>query len=181
MFFWFYPKDSNPTMTGNGPLMTFTEFEKTIESKGEQRDTGDRREGDVSVAGGQESVEQHLTLVHNKSRRGSFTSHAFPELHHKVSERWGLAPQARGPLSDGGIGSVICLSQPHEQAGRLSRGLTTLFCSISTAVKVTYLSPTSPLSHCSAGRERWGRTVAEHLTCSPTHKAFKTSSEAMLT
>ena len=48
-------------------------------------DPGDRREGDVSVAGGQESVEQHLTLVHNKSRRGSFTSHAFPELHHKVS------------------------------------------------------------------------------------------------
>ena len=31
-----------------------------------------------------EKVEQHLSLVHNKVRRGSFTSHAFPELHHKV-------------------------------------------------------------------------------------------------
>ena len=56
-------------MTGTGPLMTFTEFEKSIERGGNK----------------EEKVEQHLTLVHNKSRRGSFTSHAFPELHHKVS------------------------------------------------------------------------------------------------
>merc|ERR1719400_1943310 len=54
-------------MTGNGPLMTFTEFEKTQETKGRP----------------DEKVEQHLSLVHNKVRRGSFTSHAFPELHHK--------------------------------------------------------------------------------------------------
>jgi len=50
--------------------MTYSEYEKGIDSKEDK-----------------EKVEQHLTLVQNsKARRGSFTSHAFPELHHKKVE-----------------------------------------------------------------------------------------------
>jgi len=59
------------TNNPNNPLMTFTEYEKASDPKGAK----------------EEKVEQHITLVQNsKARRGSFTHHAFPELHSKKAE-----------------------------------------------------------------------------------------------
>ena len=81
-------------MAGSGPLLTYTEFEQGLDGSGistnnkqftrtlEKMRIVTAIQCNIIAEG---KVEQHLTLVQNsKARRGSFTSHAFPELHHKV-------------------------------------------------------------------------------------------------
>ena len=69
-------------MAANNSLMTYTEYEKVLDPKGKQ--VMKKKIKQIMILE-KEKVEQHLTLVQNsKARRGSFTSHAFPELHNKV-------------------------------------------------------------------------------------------------
>ena len=70
-------------MAGSGPLMTYKEYEKVIEQpKGITDVLHYWLLNPLSISAAKE--EHHLSLVQNsKARRGSFTSHAFPELHHK--------------------------------------------------------------------------------------------------
>ena len=70
-------------MAGSGPMMTYKDYEKVIEQpKGITSIQQLPHSQLVSLSAAKE--EHHLSLVLNsKARRGSFTSHAFPELHHK--------------------------------------------------------------------------------------------------